>query len=111
VDDLRLAVKRRRVYDLHTVIRALALATLLVACAPAKPTTDSGAPPEDAAKADTSTPCVGDYDPCSASSKCCTTGFVCNPSTLVCQTACIPINGLCSDSSQCCSGICNGTCQ
>jgi hypothetical protein len=29
----------------------------------------------------------------------------------VCSAACIAVNGLCSDDSQCCSGICNGTCQ
>jgi len=86
----------------------------LTSCGPLEPTTDAGTT-KDASSSDvatdTSTPCVGDYASCTAASTCCTAGFVCNPSTFVCQAACYPINSLCTGNGDCCSGICNGTCQ
>lgn len=84
----------------------------IVACGPLPPTPDAGAPVDAGAKETSTQPCIGDYGGCTPGvSTCCTPGYACNTSTNVCQQPCITINGLCSDSSQCCSGICNGTCQ
>jgi hypothetical protein len=92
-------------------MRSVLLLSFLVACSPYKPGADAGSPEDAAADADASTPCVPDYAACTPASKCCTPGNVCNASTHVCQVNCTPINGLCTDNANCCSGICNGTCQ
>ena len=86
---------------------------LLSACGPLVQGSDSGSPPPptDSGAKETSTQCIADYAGCVTGQTCCTPGYVCNASTTVCQPACTPINGLCSDNSQCCSGICNGSCQ
>jgi hypothetical protein len=92
-------------------MKKVAFATLLVvACAPHKPAppTDSGTP-QDAAKE--ATACVPDFQPCTSATICCVGSSVCNPGTLVCEKACMGIGSLCSANSDCCSGICNGTCE
>lgn len=61
---------------------------------------------------DVSSACVGDFQPCNLySPPCCNLTYVCNGSTGICQAACESVNAVCSDNAQCCSGICNGTCQ
>lgn len=90
-----------------------ALLLFFVACGPFKPEADAGTPSDaSTAKDVTPPPCTVDYGACTPSvSTCCTPGNVCASATHVCQPPCTAINGLCSDNSQCCSGICNGTCQ
>ena len=89
--------------------RILFVALVLVACAPYKPVpTDSGTP-KDAAKE--ATACVPDGQPCNGTEPCCIQSSVCNINTGICQTACVGIGNLCTVNGDCCSGICNGTCQ
>jgi hypothetical protein len=88
----------------------VALAALLVvACSPYKPPppSDSGTP--DAAKE--ATTCIPDFQPCTSATVCCVGSSVCNPASQVCEKACVGIGNLCSNNSDCCSGICGGTCQ
>jgi hypothetical protein len=83
-------------------------------CSAFFPPDDAGAS-KDAATTETSpaeaAACVPDYQACTTTSLCCISSSICNINTGVCQTVCEGIGSICSDSSQCCSGICNGTCE
>jgi len=83
-------------------------------CAPHKPTSDAGTT-QDAASdspAKEAAACVPDFQGCTpGSSVCCVSTSVCNINTGVCQTVCEQIGAICTTNSQCCSGICNGTCE
>ena len=81
-------------------------------CAPYKPLPDSGTP-QDAAASDAAkeaATCVPDFQACTAASVCCSLTSSCNVNAGVCET-CEKIGAICSSNSQCCSGICNGTCE
>ena len=83
-------------------------------CAPYKPTSDAGTT-KDASATDAPTEaavvCVPDGVQCTSTSVCCIQSSVCNINTGLCQVACAGIGTVCTTNGQCCSGICNGTCE
>ena len=40
---------------------------------------------------------------------CCVMTYTCRQG--LCQQPCEPVGSICSDNSQCCNGLCSGTCQ
>jgi hypothetical protein len=80
-------------------------------CSAIFPTVDAGPTPDASTDVVTeSAACVDDYVGCTATSVCCDPTYACNASG-ICSPVCLTVNSVCSSSSQCCSGICMGTCQ
>jgi hypothetical protein len=85
------------------------LFAFLVACAPYKPVPSDGGTTQDVATKEAAA-CVPDFSACTATSICCIGSSVCNAGSGLCQKACLGVGSVCSG-GDCCSGICNGTCE
>ena len=91
-------------------IGSVVLASALAACGPIKGN-DAGTQPHPDAAAQEAGPCTADGQFCATTTTCCTLGYVCAAASNVCGPPCVGVDSICSDNSNCCSGICNGTCQ
>jgi hypothetical protein len=91
---------------------AIAFVALIPGCSAFEPpASDAGTtPPKDVAAQEV-VACVPDFQACTSTSLCCISSSICNINTGVCQTVCEGIGSVCGNNGDCCSGICNGTCE
>ena len=76
------------------------------------PKSDAGSSTKDASSdtATEATACVPQNVQCTSTSVCCLQGYQCNINSGLCEAPCLPIGSVCNG-GDCCSGICNGTCE
>jgi len=101
----------RALFIVAIVPGAIFAAVTVGGCGPIVPGVDSGTPPPADAQTTETIACVIDNGTCTASTVCCTMGFVCGVASSTCVAPCLAIGELCTDNGNCCSGLCDGTCD